>query len=920
MSTLYCKLVPLIISGGLFFLAFRVHERYWSLGFIGWRKVYLGLAALFIGSLASVLFEFAELRRWQEVLGWPLDWLVLGLGASLGLGLVLHGGMQRMALAVREKDELAVRQEAFDLFDSIRDATQGPYSFLEILNFSLKEIIRKIGADAGGIWLLHPSGKEYILASASGFALSLQQTLECVSATHSGFSRAAGEASPREISDAATIRRFFPELAEPMGGYATIFTCTLIGGHGPLQERKPLGVLMCGSHLKGIISPTDSKLIGSAVAFLATVISEVRVSRTLRNERRSRQQVRENEREFFAWIAQWSAETRPEHKLQSAVAELGSKIGEFIGCGRYLPEDKRWEPLALTAGESNMMFLGSNGFRKAAAQAVATRQKTAYTPPEEDGPSNSPEYRMIPVICADAAAPYNAVLFIPRLERPPVWWDQAVQLLIELTSIVLLNRRADDAGAEEKGPFPEEILDLNRLLDDALYSRAEDLPGLLAKVLPAGKRAAYWQSLPGVRPVYHLRLAFGADVPAIYHSSSELLSASAADDLETNAHLGGLVRVDYKGTGTLSETWPDFGAGWRAWRFPIPSVTHNRGWLSIYHHRDAAEPDEREMRLFKTLVRLVDVVLIREDFHAADYSVADQPGEVHHHFENPPPVADEPETVALRHGDDLPQPPSTMTIDRAITNWISAQGEHVRPGRIDFPVADGNIPIVNPVVLNEIFDWGLANFADGILARPELRINALLDRDRISVVFDRGSAIDFRADDQNGQPAAAVPFKQSIRETLELWDARLRIINGSDAPRKLLLSFTPRERRDAPEPVHMETGVLVVDEEELIRDLLLGMLDVLGYRAQAAVSAEQGLRLFERGGFDFIIAGQGLAGAEKFATQARELRRDIRIVAVGEPKARHTETPRAPWCDTALVTPFRIEDLRGALEPEYIQA
>jgi len=292
------------------------------------------------------------------------------------------------------------------------------------------------------------------------------------------------------------------------------------------------------------------------------------------------------------------------------------------------------------------------------------------------------------------------------------------------------------------------------------------------------------------------------------------------------------------------------------------------------------------------LVWLLDLVLARWDMESPDYQQEYEKRSL----------------VAPRRR------PDNVTIDRAITDWIAAQPQNIRPGRIDLTPPGGDVPVVYPRMIDEILDWGAANFINGMQHEQILRVNALVDRNRISIVFDRPSPADGLNDLELHQPAAALPLKQSVRDTLDRWDGRSRVINSADGPRKLMLSFTVREKHPSPTTMAKAACVLVVNEEELIRDLLVAMLDVLGYQAVAASSVEQGLALLVAGDFKLIIAGQDLPGGVDFARQARAHRADALIIALGEPARTEPEAGTAGWSDTTLTTPFRIDDLRAILE------
>jgi CheY-like chemotaxis protein len=746
-------------------------------------------------------------------------------------------------------------------------------------------------------------------------ALSLQQKLEKVSAGHAGFSRAVGDATPREISDPAALQHLFPEFYSPRGAYDSILTVPLIGGQGRLQDRKPLGLLLFCSRIKGILSPADGKLIGSAVAFLAAAISEMRVSRLMRNERRLSQNLRAAEAEFSAWMRSWAAEENPQRRLQTAITGLAEHTGDFVGCGRYLPHENRWEPLALAAVQTDEMLLGNDGFREAAIKTVRAGKETVYQLPAVEGRPGKPSlYRMVPV--ADPANPdtHCAVLFIPVMATPPLWWENAIATLTELAKVVLVLQSTVDAAASEKKPETDEIFDIGQLMGEMPRCKPEELPRVLARVLPDGWRAALWQSCSGSQSAYRLRLASGGGTKTVYNSLEDLVSAPEADQLEVNAHLGGLVRVDYKGPGVLTQLWSDFGDGWRALRYPAPFATRNWGWLSIYHQVAAGDVDDRGLRFFKTLAGLLELIITYWDMSSPDYIKA-QAMELADYTENR-------QTGAISGEQPEQQTPkvhlSHPTIGRAITDWIAMQPEAILPGRIDFNTSPDHATIVEPKIINEVLDWGAANLANGMPEAAYLTVNGLVDNGRITIVFDRTLSPDEEPDRQVWQPAAAVPVKQSVREILDLWDAKSRIINSTRGPRKLILSFTPREQYGESAGSRVAGNILVVDEEELIRDLLLGMLDVLGHPATAASSTEEGLKYFHAGNFNKIILGQSMPAGNNLAREVKDFHPNTRIILVREPGNSGRAAESVIGIDAVLTKPFRIDDLKTALQKKPV--
>jgi len=909
MPALFFKLIPLFVSCVLLVFAFRMHERFWSLGFSGWKKIYFGLAAIFLGSLGGIFFEFAELREWQMAMGWPVDWAILSILTSLGAGLLLWGSVERLSLAAREKESLDERREAFELFDSIRDAAQGPYSFLEILNFSLKEIIRKIDADAGGIWLTHPSGKDYILASASGFALPLQQRLERVPTIHAGFGRIVEGGSAREVYNPESLQNWFPELCGRVDNYGSLIGIPLFGGSGSSQRRDTLGILLLCSRGRASLGPSDIKLIGSAVAFLASTIAEVKTARQLRNQKSAYERLRRRENELSDWIKVWSDKIEPRRRLQSAVAALADQVGDFVGCGLYVVDGNRWEPLAMAGASNGQDLLGNGGFRGAAIKALHKGVAVEYELATEQGvPGDAVGYRMVP--CGDPQSPgtFAAVLFVPIIPNQPGWFNAAIEILAELTQVVLATDKPSVQKISIPLPQPKPRPDYNwaglgHLIQRCLRKKPEYLPTLLTELLPQGWRMGIWQAV-SFRPArYHLRLAAGRKVKSLYQSRKELALSLPADEMEFNAYLGGLVRLAYR-TGL----WPDFGEGWRGERFPVIHQPKNWGWITFYQKADAEDAKDETLNYLQALAGTVEIILARHDRPAA----ASASRELSPSASGD--AGDNGDTTGAQDIHNLRELPSgRVSLDRAIAQWIVTQTDGVRLGRFAFDSAPEATPLMPARILHDILSWGAGHLKNGLPASECLTINARGENGRISIVFERSDPLDENSEQGSLQPVSIAPVSDDIRAALDARNARVRVINAPNGPRKLMLSFDATENEAVSDKGAGK--VLIIDEQEFLRDLLLGMLEILNRSAVAAASAEEGLQLFAAGEYDVVVSGETLSGmtAPELAQEIKQQNDQVRFVIVQELGYPDSSLIESEWVDHILPKPFRIEDLRVAL-------
>lgn len=106
--------------------------------------------------------------------------------------------------------------------------------------------------------------------------------------------------------------------------------------------------------------------------------------------------------------------------------------------------------------------------------------------------------------------------------------------------------------------------------------------------------------------------------------------------------------------------------------------------------------------------------------------------------------------------------------------------------------------------------------------------------------------------------------------------------------------------------------ILLVDDDENVRETSADMLQELGYTVQQAESGQQALELLERSGFDVMVTDirmPGMSGLE-LSDLASERHRDLKIILMSgyfQPQALSRRF---------LQKPFRTTDLDQAIRAE----
>lgn len=258
--------------------AFRSHERHWSLGFLGWRKVYTGLGVSLAGAIIWAVGQWLGDTAGSPGLATALP-LIAGILVAVGLALVVAGSMERLRDLAEERRRLEEVRAGFDLYDTLREVVSGPYTFLEVLEFALKEMVRAAGVTSGGLWLYNAAGREWILTGSANMSQNFRKQVETVRGTGTGFDRLARLYKAHVFSRPEEIRLFFPEWEAE--GIQSVLGLPLVTGTPGSSEKKLLGVIILADSSPARFDDDRARRLHAAADYVAAVIAEGRLQRQL---------------------------------------------------------------------------------------------------------------------------------------------------------------------------------------------------------------------------------------------------------------------------------------------------------------------------------------------------------------------------------------------------------------------------------------------------------------------------------------------------------------------------------------------------------------------------------------------------------------------------------------------------------------
>jgi len=115
------------------------------------------------------------------------------------------------------------------------------------------------------------------------------------------------------------------------------------------------------------------------------------------------------------------------------------------------------------------------------------------------------------------------------------------------------------------------------------------------------------------------------------------------------------------------------------------------------------------------------------------------------------------------------------------------------------------------------------------------------------------------------------------------------------------------------------TRILLIEDDDMVRDLFRSILSDEGYEVVAAVDGAEGLRRIEDGGFDLVLTDILMPEKEGVSTilEMKRLHPEIRIIAISGGGRTRNLTPlkiaKKAGADLALSKPIEPNDLLKAV-------
>lgn len=923
-------LILALVCVVLLVYAFRSHERHWSLGFLGWRKVYAGLGISLTG---AIIWSFGQWLSGATAtpslaIAFPI---VAGLFVAVGLALIVAGSMERLRDLAEERRRLEEVRAGFDLYDTLREVVSGPYTFLEVLEFALKEMVRASGVTTGGLWLYNASGREWILTGAANMTQNFRRQVETVRGAGTGFDRLARLHKAHVFSRPEEIRLFFPEWEAE--GIQSVLGLPLVTGAPGSSEKRLLGVIILADSSEARFDDDRARRLHAAADYVAAVIAEGRLQRQLES---SAQQLE-------------SLKTAHERDLESLREQMR------VADARVVDERRAWESEMQTRAEAARSELES--VRREADQRVndltaqLTEARAAHA--SEMGALRHEHESEVARLRNEATATLTAAqhqvdVAVARLEELRRSSEEEKRRMAEesQTRINAERARYDQALAQIRA-LETAQQSLSAQIEEAAKAAEGERHAHTRKIEALESQMAHEkQSLAAehqrVRDTLQQKVAeLEILVAAVEQEHARRYSELQSQTEEERRHTVDEQRVLKQEIQSLRLALSDQQAHFAAERDALAQearqietryvqlldaerAAHARAHEDWESTNDASQQLLMDMKMELENTRFEqgmalsrahnEVEQVRDEYEERLSSLQDQVMMLEEALMAPPPGLSAEEELA---GDSeapletaikpVPSAPDTRELHSALLEWVAQQDQdewHLELSAHDTPQVS--------------MEWLAARLDE---ARRTCRDNGDDDsigfsirtaslEDRTTLRMLRLSAAtedngDDDADDLDDLPPAVGHVARW------LYDGDDRIGMEITFGAETAVEVDHEDESDDMEPPPMTLSVLVVDDQSEMQDIVTDMLSSLGHESATCATAKDGYSRYVNGAFDVVLISADLPQEEghTLAQWIKSHRVEMPVVMMADAGAGEM----IELVDAILVKPFAIEQLHECL-------
>lgn len=350
MSTAYL-VIEILIAVVFAILTLVFSEKFIRAGFRKWGWILAGFILIFAGAILESAFM---VKSFTHLFIPSVGLYAAGVGHALrliGLLMIFITFFISTINLYRQAMQDQKRQDSFKLLDTIRETATQSISLIELVNFSIRELVRGTDSNAGCILVYNPNRKQLVLAAHRDLPRKLEQKLERIEDTGSIFFRTQKSGRPHVVGHVGNADRNTAEILAD-SDFRSLVTVPLVGRSGSF------GVAVLFSEESYFYGNEMTQLVSSAANILGPAVASLRMEREMRDLRTETKKIRKSQ-QFIAGLFETSAHPgKPEEVIRSlhkyASDQLGIKNTEIY---RFIRGQlSRIYPYAGLLGQSDPQF------------------------------------------------------------------------------------------------------------------------------------------------------------------------------------------------------------------------------------------------------------------------------------------------------------------------------------------------------------------------------------------------------------------------------------------------------------------------------------------------------------------------------------------------------------------------------------
>lgn len=905
-------LIVLATSVGLIMLASSLKQRLAGIPHYGWGKIYLGLVGFaLVGILQFLLSMPSFMNSFVPSLN---SWLSAFSQIVLALGIILtYWGIANLVNSVRRiQNQETDDAEWRNLYLQLQDLAQQPFSFVEIVNLAVNQLLKRSGADGAAVMLFKENTSELILAALSNLSPETAKRFESLKVTGDIFGRAQKLGRVQNVANLSDSDRGTEELFSGSGFLsAAVF---------PLRAReKVLGSVGLFSAKPYHFNQSRYAAITIATNHLATLLESVRsekeITRLKDRMKPSEEAKRITEELFFRRGMGSNLALREVVEFERVRKFFDADCIKLV----FRDRDGEYRIKASSGGAETGLLMDRRkltGINRAVSERKLLLLTSPSSAPAGNGFDSMPRQTLfIPIPYPDR----DDLVLLLESETASLEFTEEKLSAVRVASVYLADLHflflAKSDGERYRHSLEQVEHFIGRIINSSSRKELVTVLGECCSVFLPNCRARLILLDDSTKDKACFVDSFGLQLPGESDRSRQslFLKVYCESAIESGEEESLMSRS------ALAENLP---AEWREKFakvfsripdtvlqivFPIPKRNGDFGTLILLFSADDSVPRE-SLELCRRLVDLTALVIARTSaFMQKDGVTASRIAETVDHCEAVQASAIPNHDLEASSKVEFPGTESfasgTNTSGVALADILA---QHNIDTNIDWTHStqsnNGELASTISELVHKLFAGQLGN---------RLYLSSFSDEhfDYYQITSSEEEMRRFRERQLDNYNWTPCPFALDMPSAFRSLAGDYQIRCDSDGAISLIWRMPhiviQKEKM-------RRMSILGIDDQEVIRELLGSIITRMGHRIVSTADGKDALRLFKEGRFDLVIAEAGLPGISGWdiAEQVKAISPDTPVIMLsGWGPQPEEKTARGKNADFILTKPFRVDQL-----------